>query len=134
MKKFFVNVRSVVSSTRAKINAKVNRLMVMALVAMGAVPASAAGQGDGGGQFADPTAGAEALEEVGGYIWAYLPAVQNIVYALGGVVFIAGVYNAAHAFQNGDQDAKGKAIALIGGSIALIVGVTLIPKLFGYTG
>lgn len=129
MKKSYVSLRNVFGGVRTRLSKMTARVKVLLAAFLSVATANAQDASS-----ADPEAGAAALADVTDYIWAYLPVIQNIVYALGAVVFMAGVYTVAHAFQNGDQDAKGKAVALIGGSIVLIIGVTVLPKMFGYGG
>lgn len=129
MKKTIISLRTVFGGVRTRLSKMSSRMKMLIAMFLSAAAAKAQNAGS-----ADPEAAAESLSDVVGYIWNYLPVIQNIVYALGAVVFLAGVYNVGHAFQNGDQDAKGKAVALIGGSIVLIIGVTVLPKMFGYAG
>ncbi len=135
MKKTFVSLRNVFGGVRTRLSKMSARAKMLLAMFLSVATANAQGEGGGGGAAAnaDPEAGANALEGAVDYIVAYLPVIQNIVYALGAVVFMAGVYTVAHAFQNGDQDAKGKAVALIGGSIVLIIGVTVLPRMFGFS-
>lgn len=133
MKKTFVSLRNVFGGVRTRLSKMSARAKMLLAMFLSVATANAQEGGGGAAANADPEAGASALEGAVEYIVAYLPVIQNIVYALGAVVFMAGVYTVAHAFQNGDQDAKGKAVALIGGSIVLIIGVTVLPRMFGFS-
>lgn len=67
-----------------------------------------------------------ATEEIRGY----MDGVQNIIYAIAGIVAIIGAFNVYTKMSNGDQDVKTAIMSWAGGIIFLLVVAQVIPTMF----
>ena len=82
----------------------------------------------------DAQTGVSALESVATDIKTYLPAVQNVIYAIAGIVAIAGAISVYISMNNEEQDVKKKIMMIVGACIFLIAAAQALPLFFGYGG
>lgn len=75
--------------------------------------------------------GTQALGEVTAKIKAYIPFVQNLIYAIAGVVAVVGSIQVYMKMNNGDQDVSKSIMMLIGACLFLVAAAVALPKFFG---
>lgn len=75
--------------------------------------------------------GAKALGEVTTKVAAYIPYVQNLIYAIAGVVAVIGAINVYMKMNNGDQDVSKSIMMLVGACLFLVAAAVALPKFFG---
>lgn len=83
--------------------------------------------------FANATSdmGTKALNTVTTQVSAYVPYVQNLIYAIAGVVAVIGAINVYMKMNNGDQDVSKSIMMLVGACLFLVAAATALPKFFG---
>ena len=75
--------------------------------------------------------GTKALGEVTTEIAAYVPFVQNLIYAIAGVVAVIGAIQVYMKMNNGDQDVSKSIMMLVGACLFLVAAAVALPKFFG---
>ena len=80
--------------------------------------------------FADSSVGTGALETVTTDIKAYIPFVQNLCYAIAGIVAIVGAIGVYIAMNNDEQDVKKKIMMIVGACIFLVAAAQCLPLFF----
>ena len=84
------------------------------------------------GVFAqDITAGTSAFEQVTTTITNYLPLVQNLCYAIAGVVAVVGAISVYIKMNNEEQDVKKSIMMIVGACIFLVAAAQALPLFFG---
>ena len=86
-----------------------------------------------GSVFAQATTdmGTKALADVTSKVAAYIPYVQNLIYAIAGVVAVVGAIQVYMKMNNGDQDVSKSIMMLIGACLFLVAAAVALPKFFG---
>ena len=82
-------------------------------------------------QSADNNQGIGAITEVTAKVAAYVPVVQNLIYAIAGVVAVVGAIQVYMKMNNGDQDVSKSIMMLIGACLFLVAAAVALPKFFG---
>ena len=82
-------------------------------------------------QSADNNQGISAITEVTAKVAAYVPVVQNLIYAIAGVVAVVGAIQVYMKMNNGDQDVSKSIMMLIGACLFLVAAAVALPKFFG---
>ena len=80
---------------------------------------------------ADTNMGTSALAEVTTKVAAYIPYVQNLIYAIAGVVAVIGAIQVYMKMNNGDQDVSKSIMMLVGACLFLVAAAVALPKFFG---
>ena len=75
--------------------------------------------------------GTRALADVTAKVAAYVPFVQNLIYAIAGVVAVVGAIQVYMKMNNGDQDVSKSIMMLIGACLFLVAAAVALPKFFG---
>lgn len=75
--------------------------------------------------------GTKALQEVTTGIIKYIPYVQNLIYAIAGVVAVIGSIQVYMKMNNGDQDVSKSIMMLVGACLFLVAAAVALPKFFG---
>ena len=75
--------------------------------------------------------GTKALADVTTKVAAYIPYVQNLIYAIAGVVAVVGAIQVYMKMNNGDQDVSKSIMMLIGACLFLVAAAVALPKFFG---
>lgn len=78
--------------------------------------------------------GRNALSNVTGEIVKYLPLVQNICYAIAGIVAVLGAISVYIKMNNEEQDVKKSIMMIVGACLFLICAAQALPLFFGVTG
>ena len=86
------------------------------------------------GSSADLNTGKGALQTVTQQIASYVPLVQNLIYAIAGVVAVVGAIQVYMKMNNGDQDVSKSIMMLIGACLFLVAAAVALPKFFGVGG
>lgn len=79
----------------------------------------------------DTNQGISALTEVTAKVAAYVPIVQNLIYAIAGVVAVIGAIQVYMKMNNGDQDVSKSIMMLVGACLFLVAAAVALPKFFG---
>ena len=109
--------KSVLASCgRALMSPRLSMFLVCALVAVSV--------------FADASAGASAFSQITEDIKAYIPLVQNLCYAIAGVVAVAGAISVYIKMNNEEQDVKKSIMMIVGACIFLIAAAQALPLFF----
>ncbi len=74
--------------------------------------------------------GASAISGISTTIRGYIPAVQQLIYAIAAVVALIGAFSIYNKMVNGDQDVKKTIMLTIGGCISLVALSTALPSVF----
>lgn len=82
-------------------------------------------------QTANLTTGQGALSTVTEQIKTYIPLVQNLIYAIAGIVAVVGAINVYMKMNNGDQDVSKSIMMLVGACLFLVAAAVALPKFFG---
>lgn len=82
-------------------------------------------------QAGDTNQGISALTEVTAKVAAYVPIVQNLIYAIAGVVAVIGAIQVYMKMNNGDQDVSKSIMMLVGACLFLVAAAVALPKFFG---
>ena len=77
------------------------------------------------------TTGHSALGTVTEQIKTYIPLVQQLIYAIAGVVAVIGSIQVYMKMNNGDQDVSKSIMMLIGACLFLVAAAVALPKFFG---
>lgn len=80
--------------------------------------------------YAQGTAGVAAVEQVASDIKAYIPTVQNLIYAIAGIVALGGAISVYIKMNNEDQDIKKAIMLVVGGCIFLVAAAQALPLFF----
>ena len=80
----------------------------------------------------DGTAGTAAFDSVTTDIKTYLPYVQDVCYAIAGIVAIGGAISVYIKMNNEEQDVKKSIMMIVGACIFLIAAAQALPLFFGY--
>ena len=80
---------------------------------------------------ADTTTGIAAIKQVESDIKKYVPAVQNLLYAIAGVVALGGAISVYIKMNNEEQDVKKSIMMIVGACIFLIAAAQALPRFFG---
>lgn len=80
--------------------------------------------------YAQGTAGVAAVEQVASDIKAYIPTVQNLIYAIAGIVALGGAISVYIKMNNEDQDIKKSIMLVVGGCIFLVAAAQALPLFF----
>lgn len=80
---------------------------------------------------ASTTTGAGAIEQVTADIKEYVKPVQNLLYAIAGVVALGGAISVYIKMNNEEQDVKKSIMMIIGACIFLIAAAQALPMFFG---
>lgn len=75
-------------------------------------------------------AGQAALEDASAGISGYYDTVQNIIYAIAGIIALLGAIRTFMKWNMGDPDVMSSAAAWFGSAIFLIVAISMIGTLF----
>lgn len=78
----------------------------------------------------DGAAGQGAIAQVTTEIKAYIPMVQNLIYAIAGVVVLGGAISVFIKMNNEEQDVKKSIMLIIGSCIFLIAAAQALPLFF----
>lgn len=78
----------------------------------------------------DGAAGQGAIAEVATGIKAYIPIVQNLIYAIAGVVVLGGVISVFIKMNNEEQDVKKSIMLIVGSCIFLVAAAKALPLFF----
>lgn len=81
---------------------------------------------------AQNTAGSQGFVSATSEVKSYKEPVQNLMYAIAGVIALVGAFNVYFKMQNGDQDVKKTIMMTVGGCVAMIAMATALPKFFGW--
>lgn len=79
----------------------------------------------------DYSTGITAIQDVSSNIKSYIPYVRQLIFAIAGVVGIAGLISTYWEMQNDGQDVKKRLMMTIGSCIFLIAAGIALPKFFG---
>ncbi|MBQ3827907.1 MAG: DUF4134 domain-containing protein [Prevotella sp.] len=79
----------------------------------------------------DYSTGLNAIQDVSSNIKSYIPYVRQLIFAIAGVVGIAGLISTYWEMQNDGQDVKKRLMMTIGSCIFLIAAGIALPKFFG---
>ena len=71
------------------------------------------------------------LGGVGSDLSTYMPYIQGLSFAIVAILAVVGVFYVANAYQEGDPEARQKAIRLAGASMFFVTSVTFMPQMFG---
>lgn len=75
-------------------------------------------------------AGQGAIAQVTTEIKAYIPMVQNLIYAIAGVVVLGGAISVFIKMNNEEQDVKKSIMLIVGSCIFLIAAAQALPLFF----
>lgn len=78
----------------------------------------------------DGAAGQGAIAQVTTEIKAYIPMVQNLIYAIAGVVVLGGAISVFIKMNNEEQDVKKSIMLIVGSCIFLIAAAQALPLFF----
>ena len=77
---------------------------------------------------------ASVLGGVGSDLSTYMPYIQGLSYAIVSILTVVGAFYVANAYQEGDPEARQKAIRLVGACMFFVAAVTFMPQMFGVDG
>lgn len=79
----------------------------------------------------DVTTGVRAINSVSTQLENYIEPIQNLLYAIAGIVALVGVVSVYIKMNNEEQDIKKSIMLVIGACIFLIAAAEALPMFFG---
>ena len=74
--------------------------------------------------------GVSAINDAANAFKGYLTPVQNLLYALAGIIALVGCFSIFAKLQNGDQDVKKTIMQVVGGCVAFVAMAAALPAFF----
>lgn len=74
---------------------------------------------------------ASVLGGVGSDLSTYMPYIQGLSLAIVAILAVVGAFYVANAYQEGDPEARQKAVRLVGACMFFVTAVTFMPQMFG---
>lgn len=75
-------------------------------------------------------AGVGAINGAANAFKSYLTPVQNLLYAIAGIIALVGCFTIFAKLQNGDQDVKKTIMQVVGGCVAFVAMAAALPAFF----
>ena len=75
-------------------------------------------------------AGVGAINGAANAFKSYLTLVQNLLYAIAGIIALVGCFTIFAKLQNGDQDVKKTIMQVVGGCVAFVAMAAALPAFF----